>query len=668
MVLAGRPFVPLLDSIASSGLYGVYAVKRVLTTYRGPLFTVRRDYDSATMDVYPMANGWPNTSAILAWLDGFVGFITTWYDQSGGGRNFTQATAIKQPQLKFEGAYPVIDFIGNATAGPAEFDGTATLAGVAQNVGALSVIVVRQHDVVPALQRTLAFVSTNAGSTRAAVVGTSTGFCQVSGRRLDANGNVTQGTIAADTSWRAEFGRWDYANAHLVHDVDATSETKASFQTAGSTSNTASTYVGVGGDTGTGTNMIRGKMSMVVFSQALLSDTQVAALVASLVPLKVARTSTDPDWVKNALNGNYTLLTSQTNYTILDPSGATPTEGDLTTHKFHHHTQIAVDGGGRIWDMFSSGGTNEDAGGQQTAIVSSNDGGTTWSAAAVVCPSQSTFSGTGASYQVGSRISYPRAFVTYAGNLYAVAAVDGVLGSNSLTGDALVACKCNTDGTLGAVFRISSAAYTAQDGKADIAYDGTLGPPIYALAKLYGTWGGSSPGNTSSDWLGWYAKDGENWVEPATINLNAVGTSLFRFWRRTTNTTRWWWGQKSTDSGASWDTLRALNIPNDPSAGAALRLTDGRLAFVFNPINNGAVGRDPLAIALFDPTTGLVSTSSIRAIRQGLTNNPVYAGTNKAGGAQYPGVFQNGDDLWISYDIHKETVAATKLSIATNLP
>ena len=44
-----------------------------------------------------------DTNALLAHVGGGNGFVTTWYDQSGNGRNATQATAANQPRIVSNG-------------------------------------------------------------------------------------------------------------------------------------------------------------------------------------------------------------------------------------------------------------------------------------------------------------------------------------------------------------------------------------------------------------------------------------------------------------------------------------------------------------------------------------------------------------------------------------
>lgn len=373
-------------------------------------------------------------------------------------------------------------------------------------------------------------------------------------------------------------------------------------------------------------------------------------------------------WGSNATSGPYTLVTGATNTIVLTPNGLTPTEADLQSHKYHHHNRVAANvAGTRIWTGASSSGTNEDASGQMTVVMSSTDGGLTWSAPTAAIPPQSTFTGTGASNVAGTRISYPRDFEIYGGKLYLVGAIDDEIGSTSFpTGSALLAIECKDDGSIGTPFLISTATYTPQATFPSYNYDPVLGPPLLVLSNNYGTWGGSYPGNQPSEWLGYIWQSGNVWTEPATINLYSTGNILYRLTRQVTGSNQGvLFGQISGDNGGSWGSPLATTLPNSPSAVAMLRLTDGRVVVVGNPIN-GAVARDPLYIAVFNAGTGNILSAPL-AIRQGLSGIPVYPGTNKGGGAQYPGLWQMGDTLLISYDVAKETTWFTSVSIS-NIP
>ena len=92
-----------------------YSLRRLRLAYTGAAVRVRRSSDNAEEDFKPeqIANG-----TLTSWTGANNGFVTTWYDQSGNGRDATQSTSANQPTLvssgvlKTESNMPAIDFDG----------------------------------------------------------------------------------------------------------------------------------------------------------------------------------------------------------------------------------------------------------------------------------------------------------------------------------------------------------------------------------------------------------------------------------------------------------------------------------------------------------------------------------------------------------------------------
>ncbi len=292
--------------------------------------------------------------------------------------------------------------------------------------------------------------------------------------------------------------------------------------------------------------------------------------------------------------------------------------------------------------------------------VSTNKG-TNWNAPFLVVGSQSAWPSTGAAYEEGARITYPRNFQEYGGKIYIIASIDGTHGVTfaSLTnlGLALVACEINASGTVGSLFRISTPAYSPPSGT--ISYDATLGPPLLAYSQVFGTHGGSGPSQPAVEWATWATENSISYVEPGTFYLDSEHLRLFRFWRRITTPDSRVYNSKSFDGGNSWTAILKTNIPDSPGVTTGVLLSDGRIAVVGNPVD-GATVRDPLYLAIFshDGTTNLVT-----AIRQGVTGTPTYAGTFKGGGASYPDAVQVGNYLYVGYSLQKETMGFSRVVI-----
>lgn len=86
-----------------AGAFGIYGLTR-LVNYSGACLRVRRSSDNTELDIGFSGSNIDST-AMLSFVGAGNGFVVNWYDQSGGGRHLTQATAGNQPQIVFNGAY-----------------------------------------------------------------------------------------------------------------------------------------------------------------------------------------------------------------------------------------------------------------------------------------------------------------------------------------------------------------------------------------------------------------------------------------------------------------------------------------------------------------------------------------------------------------------------------
>ena len=87
-----------------SGATAGFALRKLRSAYTGNCIKIRRSTDDATLDV-GFAGYYLDFQAIQAFIGNNSAFIDTWYDQSGNGRNLTQATFGSQPQLINAGVY-----------------------------------------------------------------------------------------------------------------------------------------------------------------------------------------------------------------------------------------------------------------------------------------------------------------------------------------------------------------------------------------------------------------------------------------------------------------------------------------------------------------------------------------------------------------------------------
>ena len=115
------PPAPLLLDLYP-GAAAAYSLRRLSDFYGGSAIQVRRSSDNAVLDIGFDGDGSLNTGALLSFCGVGNGFVTTWYDQSGNGRNATQATAANQPQIVSAGSVLTLTGVG-ASKPCLSFDG-----------------------------------------------------------------------------------------------------------------------------------------------------------------------------------------------------------------------------------------------------------------------------------------------------------------------------------------------------------------------------------------------------------------------------------------------------------------------------------------------------------------------------------------------------------------
>lgn len=125
---SGLALSPSFGSAASSSILdrlsvsssAAYSLRKLRNAYTGNAIRVRRSSDNAEADIGFTTSGDLDTVALLAHCGAGNGFVTTWYDQSGNGRNATQTTAGAQPQIVNNGVLeiangkPAIRFNGSS--------------------------------------------------------------------------------------------------------------------------------------------------------------------------------------------------------------------------------------------------------------------------------------------------------------------------------------------------------------------------------------------------------------------------------------------------------------------------------------------------------------------------------------------------------------------------
>lgn len=91
-------YARVLDRISVAPKAAWSLTHRLLANYAGAAYKVRRSSDSGESDIYFSGNT-SDFSALAAYCSGTNGFLKTAYEQSGAARDFSQATAGRQPKI-----------------------------------------------------------------------------------------------------------------------------------------------------------------------------------------------------------------------------------------------------------------------------------------------------------------------------------------------------------------------------------------------------------------------------------------------------------------------------------------------------------------------------------------------------------------------------------------
>ena len=103
----------------SSSFGRCYSVRKVVPTYTGPVFRVRRSSDNVLQDFFTdntqsyLTTGANNTgTTYVSWIGANTAYVTIWYDQSTNANNATNSTNnTTQPNISLQNGKYVIQFI-----------------------------------------------------------------------------------------------------------------------------------------------------------------------------------------------------------------------------------------------------------------------------------------------------------------------------------------------------------------------------------------------------------------------------------------------------------------------------------------------------------------------------------------------------------------------------
>ena len=99
---AGGGVTPLLLD-TYSGASAAYSLRKLRTAYTGYAIRVRRSSDNTSQDIGFDVNGTLDTAPMLSFVGAGNGFVSIWYDQSGGGYDLIQNASSNQPSIVLSG-------------------------------------------------------------------------------------------------------------------------------------------------------------------------------------------------------------------------------------------------------------------------------------------------------------------------------------------------------------------------------------------------------------------------------------------------------------------------------------------------------------------------------------------------------------------------------------
>jgi PKD repeat protein len=192
----------LLDAFPNAE--AAYSLRKLRAAYTGDAIRVRRSSDNTEQDIGFNGSNGLDTTALTTFVGADDGFVVTWYDQSGNGRDVTQTSSANQPQIVSSGS--VIAENGKPSV---LFDGTNDFLNRTQsasNLFATNFSVFAVHNVT-------------GGSTRKFIIESTSANSDVFNPSMEYNGNLPtnlrlfSGQVAGFTS---TIGTNTYGNSQII--------------------------------------------------------------------------------------------------------------------------------------------------------------------------------------------------------------------------------------------------------------------------------------------------------------------------------------------------------------------------------------------------------------------------------------------------------------------
>jgi cytoskeletal protein CcmA (bactofilin family) len=303
-----------------------------------------------------MALWTPSGITTALWLDAsdattitdISGGCDAWADKSGNGFDVSVYDASYRPAIvaSAQNGLSILRFDGSNDV----MRRLTSMAGLLQNASGAAIFVVHKYSASPTSVETVLAVSTPTVTEARAQIdgGRTSGKWSVTGRRLDADSfQERPSATSIDTAHHIVAGLYDYAGASAAVYLDGTEDASGAFQTAGSTSNTASARLTIGAGLNTTSAYFGGDLAEIL-ALNYLPDTADRQIIEGYLAHKwglVDNLPSDHPYKSGAPGlEDPAVIEGDLAFPVLQVSGGMATEGDILLPLLQIYGDFATEG------------------------------------------------------------------------------------------------------------------------------------------------------------------------------------------------------------------------------------------------------------------------------------------------------------------------------------
>jgi hypothetical protein len=358
---------------------------------------------------------------------------------------------------------------------------------------------------------------------------------------------------------------------------------------------------------------------------------------------------------------------------LLYPVGGTPTEGDISTHGYHHVAMhISDPRSSRLHMTVTSGGPPEDAGGQTQAYLYTDDAGTNWSSPVLIFPHPDVLYPTNLVQfrPIGAHASWPAGWYWDSNQLFVtewITTLEGGYEEDS-TSSAIFAREVFTNGTFGTIYRITTNSFTPKSGRLNPTYSADLNARLLPRIRVFSPWGGTHPGATNlAQWVNFGAfvqHDGLPGYELKTWSRDGSTNNLIQLVRYDQDQRQH--ARVSTNAGQSWSRTFPTGLPSGSSVdlnGISWMWGDRRWDGGHLVIGNWGMTRSNLYLAMLSSDLRVTNVMNIQTGIPAGSRIADGAG-GKGGGVAYPwATLGSNNILTVTYSFQKTDIGSSTIQL-----